>query len=195
MKVRSVPLQRMAAALACALTAAAMLYFLGLRAEAADWARAESSLISDVRLIEDSIGLELAGTDTPKLRAHARALGQASGIRITLVLPDGTVVADSVANPMAMDNLAARPEMVSALSQEYGICHRYSPTLKVDSLFIARAVRHEGRLVGWIRASITDDSVQAAMDLKSWGLAVAACAAAAACGALIASGRMLRPGA
>src|SRR5262249_46940568 len=66
-----------------------------------------------------------------------RALGADAGARLTVVGPDGVVLADSEANPAQMENHGHRPEVYSALHGHQGVSHRLSPTLGVDSLYVA----------------------------------------------------------
>ena len=94
-----------------------------------------------------------------------------------------------------MDNLASRPEVVSALSQEFGFCRRMSPTLGVDSLFVAKAIRRGDHFSGWIRASETAESVTArlrAIERSTLTAAAIASIVAAVLGALWMNVRLQR---
>lgn len=66
-----------------------------------------------------------------------RALGKEAGVRLTVVGPDGVVLADSEADPATMENHATRPEVVAALQGREGSSHRLSPTIGIDSLYVA----------------------------------------------------------
>lgn len=81
-------------------------------------------------------------------------LGRETGIRITLIRPDGTVLADSERNPVEMDNHADRPEVVAAQDQPFGVARRYSHTLQRRMLYVARAIRRDGIDVGTVRTSM-----------------------------------------
>jgi len=63
-----------------------------------------------------------------------------SGVRATVVAADGTVLADSEANPQSMENHLARPEIQSAFSAGKGQAVRRSATLGLE--FVYFAVRH-----------------------------------------------------
>lgn len=63
-----------------------------------------------------------------------------SGVRATVVASDGTVLADSEANPLGMENHLWRPEIQSAFSSGNGRAVRRSDTLGLDFLYFA--VRH-----------------------------------------------------
>ena len=63
--------------------------------------------------------------------------GQSAGARVTIIDPAGKVLADSEANPAAMENRATRPEFVAALSGTIGISERRSATIGTPFLFVA----------------------------------------------------------
>jgi two-component system, OmpR family, phosphate regulon sensor histidine kinase PhoR len=63
--------------------------------------------------------------------------GQAAGARVTIIDPTGKVLADSVSNPAVMENHAARPEFVAALSGTIGTNERRSATIGIPFLYVA----------------------------------------------------------
>lgn len=73
-------------------------------------------------------------------RARFKELAHQAGLRITVIAPDGRVLADSSAEPSEMENHATRPEVVAALAGEEGSSMRMSPTLGVQSLYIATPI-------------------------------------------------------
>ncbi len=66
--------------------------------------------------------------------------GQAAGARATVIDPTGKVLADSEADPSAMESQARRKEFVSALAGQLGIDERNSQALGVPYLFVAAPV-------------------------------------------------------
>jgi len=66
--------------------------------------------------------------------------GQAAGARATVIDPTGKVLADSEADPSAMENHAQRKEFVSALGGKVGEAERKSQTLGVPFLYVAAPV-------------------------------------------------------
>jgi signal transduction histidine kinase len=70
-----------------------------------------------------------------QLRDNIQGFSNAAGARITLVAADGTVLADSVANPETMENHRARPEVEAALKGHDGWSIRLSPTLHRPFLY------------------------------------------------------------
>lgn len=65
------------------------------------------------------------------------SVAQKSGVRITLIRKDGTVVADSEKNPSKMDNHAHRPEVLLAVNTGSGRAVRFSDTLNISMLYVA----------------------------------------------------------
>lgn len=83
-----------------------------------------------------------------------KELGAATATRITVVLPDGSVMGDSDGNPGEMENHGDRPEFIRALSGMTGSSVRYSDTLRKKFMYVAIPVRVDGRIVGAVRASM-----------------------------------------
>jgi len=73
----------------------------------------------------------------PQAASEAAA---ASGARVTIIRGDGVVLADSEANPDAMENHATRPEFREALQGRVGSNSRTSHTIGVDFLYVAAPV-------------------------------------------------------
>ena len=83
----------------------------------------------------------------------ARELGERTGTRFTVILPDGAVAADSAEDPAQMDNHGDRPEVKNAFAGLLGVSSRYSPTLQKDLLYVALRVRDAGETVFILRAA------------------------------------------
>jgi two-component system phosphate regulon sensor histidine kinase PhoR len=67
-----------------------------------------------------------------------------SGVRVTLIANDGTVLADTDENPAKMENHHGRPEVRDAFSSGSGRAVRYSATLKHDLVYVAQRFNIEG---------------------------------------------------
>ncbi|CAI2719277.1 two-component system histidine kinase PnpS [Nitrospina watsonii] len=94
-----------------------------------------------------------AGKHAP-LRQRADELGRAGGMRVTLITPEGNVIADSHRDPSQMDNHGTRPEVVKALKGEHGSSQRYSHTLKTELMYVAVPLRHNGQVTGVVRTAL-----------------------------------------
>jgi two-component system phosphate regulon sensor histidine kinase PhoR len=75
--------------------------------------------------------------------------------RVTIILPDGLVIADNEADPAAMENHANRPEVKSALSGQFGTDIRTSTTLGTRFLYVAVPVEENGKIIAIARLSIS----------------------------------------
>ena len=65
-------------------------------------------------------------------------------VRLTVMDPQGVVLGDSHENPLRMDQHNTRPEVQQALAKGVGQSHRFSQTLKVDSVYVAKRMSFNG---------------------------------------------------
>ncbi len=120
----------------------ALLGVLGITLLAVDFLAARGTragYIEDTRqgLAEKCRMLALHSPD--ELVRSCHLLAQAAGARLTVVAPDGRVLADSEADPLRMENHRLRPELVQAWSGATGSSVRHSATLNRDLLYVAVA--------------------------------------------------------
>jgi len=115
--------------------------------------RVEQELENKTNLLLSLVQPKL-GADHAEIQTLCERLGKEGGIRVTVMLPDGTVIGDSDENPAVMDNHATRPEMKDALAGKPGRVSRYSNTVRVQMCNLARPVLVEGQVVAVVRAGI-----------------------------------------
>ena len=82
----------------------------------------------------------------------ADALAEQSGVRMTIVAADGTVLADSRDAAAEMENHATRPEVAAALANRIGQDQRVSRTEESEQLYVAVPGTRDGARVA-VRAS------------------------------------------
>ncbi|MDP2744803.1 MAG: ATP-binding protein, partial [Dehalococcoidia bacterium] len=111
-------------------------------------------LTSQARLIGDSSAPYFAPGREDGMDALAKRLGGNIGARVTIIRKDGVVLGDSETDPATMENHAARPEVIEALSQGAGSNIRYSATLGYDMIYVAVPVRIGGSIAGIARVSL-----------------------------------------
>ncbi len=122
-------------------------------------ADADENLLARARTVAETFRPLLADP-SPKWERIAREgdrLGREIDSRITVVLPDGTVVADSAvgtAGVRGMENHASHPEIRDALSGTTGVSHRRSITVREDQRYAALPIPIGGTIVGAARASV-----------------------------------------
>ena len=89
-----------------------------------------------------------------RLDSLVKDMGQRSGYRLTCILPDGTVVADSESDPKRMVNHADRPEIAAAMQGNPGSSYRYSATLQRQMLYLAVPLQSGEQVDGVLRLSM-----------------------------------------
>jgi len=79
-------------------------------------------------------------THTPQLPAIAAQVAEAANARATIIDQNGTVLADTEANPEEMENHSTRPEFHAALNGHVGSNTRRSHTLGIEFLYVAAPI-------------------------------------------------------
>ena len=151
------------AATAAALVAVLLIALPGLRERTTQQAGVQ--LDAQARLVARLVQPPLAaGADRATLDALVDAAGRDLGERVTVIAPDGRVLADSAASDAALDaldNHGDRPEVRSALRDGRGAAVRHSATVDEDLLYSAVAVRDGSRLLGVARVALPLAGVRA----------------------------------
>ena len=93
------------------------------------------------------------------LQATLQELGTRTQSRLTIIRPDGRVIADSEESPVAMDNHLQRPEIIDARDTGSGITSRFSQTQQQMMIYKALPVRDGARLLGFVRVSLATAEV------------------------------------
>jgi len=86
--------------------------------------------------------------------AELERLRVETGLRITLIRPDGSVLVDSHEDARRMDGHANRPEILEAQGGALGIERRVSHTLGYEMLYVARRVMDGERPLGYVRVAL-----------------------------------------
>jgi len=114
----------------------------------------EKNLTARANLIIDQVQDDLTRGNAFNLDELSKRLGKKTETRITIILNDGKVLADSRENPQRMDNHARRPEVAAALSGSKGVSTRFSRTLQQNQMYVALPVSADGTIIGCVRTSI-----------------------------------------
>jgi len=124
----------------------------------------KSFLINQSRLIEGQISVDgFKKKDQVYLEGFVRSAAEKTGLRLTIIDSEGKVLADSEKNreeTLLMDNHAQRPEIKKAFSGEIGEYTRYSPTLKIDMLYVAVPLSRGSEISGAIRVAMPLENVR-----------------------------------
>lgn len=130
----------------------------------------EGGLVSRANLIEPTIRGMLKNGETAALRQYSKQAGRKAGTRITVILPDGQVVADSNEDPAAMEPHHKRVEIKQALDGEVGSSLRFSRTLGQEMLYVAIPIFSQKvddevfkvapEVMGVLRVSVMADAIE-----------------------------------
>ena len=159
----------------------------------------EARLVALERVLHDEARDLLRGSAPEAVRqAFAQRAARATGARVTLIRPDGRVVAESDARPgglAGMESHADRPEVRAALAGRVGRDLRISSTLETSLLYVASPARDGDRIVGVMRLALPLTEVTASHENVHRVMLVGGLLAlAVALGiGLFVSGRVTRP--
>ncbi len=104
---------------------------------------------------------EAPGLSSLPIQDICRAADKAAGLRVTVVIPDGTVVGDSRADPARMDNHSDRPEVAAALRGELGEGRHFSTTVRRDMFYVAVPVQQGQAVLGAVRVALEMERISA----------------------------------
>jgi len=132
-------------------------------------ADADENLLARARIVAETFRPLLADTaqNRERIAREGDRLGREIGGRITVVLPDGTVVADSTvgaAGVPGMENHATHPEIRDALSGTTGVSLRRSISVREEQRYAALPITTGGEIAGAARASVP----LAILDRRLW---------------------------
>jgi len=96
-------------------------------------------LRDEVRTLIRVIGRAVPpGTEPASLDPFCRTYQSLAGVRMTVIRKDGIILGESDVAGEALDNHADRPEFREALERGEGTALRYSRTLEMDMLYVAK---------------------------------------------------------
>ena len=111
-------------------------------------------------LLEKQIAGYLAPLNVDAIDSICKEAGKLSATRITVILPDGTVIGDSRETPRLMDNHANRPEIITALAGQAGQSLRFSKTLIQRMLYVAIPIKDQQTVLAVLRTSLPATAVE-----------------------------------
>ena len=99
---------------------------------------------------------ERSGPSIEIINHQCKKFAPVSRMRLTVIASDGRVLGDSQADPRRMENHKTpdRPEVIEALGGQVGQYVHRSETLGVEFRYLARPIRHHGRIVGVVRVAM-----------------------------------------
>jgi two-component system, OmpR family, phosphate regulon sensor histidine kinase PhoR len=119
------------------------------------------NLLNQSQLLKDQFLPLLEPGRYAELDRYCKQAGRRVPTRLTVILPDGTVVGDSEARPAQMENHGNRQEIIQALKGTMGATTRFSETMERHMMYVALPVRQGQTVRGIVRVSIAIDDVDA----------------------------------
>ncbi len=127
-----------------------------------------NDLRSRVELLRPEVVRHLRAGTYVELNTESRRYGRTSHTRITVLLANGDVVADSERDPATMENHARRPEVILAERGGYGTSTRYSSTLRRSMMYAAVPLYDGNTLIGFLRTAVPVHRVEEAVQRLQW---------------------------
>jgi len=154
-----------------------------------------ADLKSRAQLIEKQISTDLTTHNFKEIDNFCKQIVAASSTRITVILPNGEVIADSDEIPSRMENHADRPEFQDALVQDSGKSLRLSETLGKRMMYLAVSIKQEDKVLAVVRTSVPVTAIDEALKniYKNLFWAVVIIAACSAAISLAISKKISRP--
>lgn len=114
----------------------------------------EEDLQARANLIKEQFLQKLIVEDFEGMEAMCKELGASSSTRITIILSDGKVIADSDENPADMEDHSNRPEFKDAFEKGLGKSMRFSKTLGKSMMYLALPIKAKGKILAIVRTSV-----------------------------------------
>jgi two-component system, OmpR family, phosphate regulon sensor histidine kinase PhoR len=131
-----------------------------------------ADLLARAMLLEDVVLDHVREGNWSALENKVVRLGKNSATRITVVLPDGLVVADSDSPAQSMDNHASRPEVRQALGGRPGAATRFSETVSRKSMYAAIPILRDDGVLAVLRAAVPVHTVEATIENIQWNIVI-----------------------
>lgn len=132
----------------------------------------QDSLMLNAQIIEQTLVAQ-GRSGSHELTSLLQQLSDNTGLRITILNVDGTVLMDTSEPAAKLDNHFHRQEIQQALTHEYGTAIRYSNTLGENRMYVAIPVYADGQLVRIIRTSNSLAAAEASYQTLRQGLIAA----------------------
>jgi two-component system phosphate regulon sensor histidine kinase PhoR len=117
----------------------------------------QAALLGQSSLVHALIKDDLRQGRRDAVQAHLRPIGEALGCRVTVIAEDGCAVADTEADPAAMEDHRLRPEIVAAAAHGDGAAIRYSHTVQQELIYLARQFKDEDGRQYYVRLAVPVD--------------------------------------
>ncbi|MBU2539354.1 MAG: cell wall metabolism sensor histidine kinase WalK, partial [Proteobacteria bacterium] len=120
-------------------------------------------LESRALLAQDNVLGLLARNDLINLQAFCSTAGKNSSTRLTVIAPNGRVLADSDEDPARMENHGDRPEIIAAFAGHLVPSLRFSHTLQENMMYVAIPLMEDGKTKGVLRTALPVTFINSAL--------------------------------
>lgn len=119
------------------------------------------AVVEDIRPVLADLQQPDTGEEAAALQASAERWSHLLSARVTIIDPEGNVVAESHTDPTILENHLRRPEIQEAMVSGQGSNTRFSQTLQATMMYAALPVELDGELIGFARVALPIDNVEA----------------------------------
>jgi two-component system phosphate regulon sensor histidine kinase PhoR len=123
----------------------------------------QKELITEAKMAADQVLYSGAINDPESLAVIVDRLAVVTGHRVTVILPDGLVVAESSRDPVSLENHLLRPEIQAALSGRTEAVIRTSTTVHMRLMYAAAPLVEKGVIIAVIRLAKPMDQLDKTM--------------------------------
>lgn len=122
----------------------------------------KDQLYAEARFVSEFLKYRTLDTaNSAQIDEIVKTIGKDLETRITIILPDGNVYADSAADPKSMENHKNRIEVQTALAGRIGQDTRISPTLGIRMAYLAIPVTDVSGTSAVVRVTLPESLIQA----------------------------------
>lgn len=112
------------------------------------------TMTNEARMAAGLMGDEVKSGQFAKVDYQAKFLGKELHSRITVILPDGRVIADTQFDPSQLENHRDRPEVKTALAGGVGQRTRFSTSAIIENFYVAVPIEDNGKVAGVVRIAL-----------------------------------------
>ena len=160
-----------------ALTVAVLDFYLSRYTSGHEVQEVQQRLTAEARVLAD----EAANLPLEGMQDWAKSASRRAQSRVTVIDPQGVVLADSDSDPKSMENHANRPEIQAAYQNRVGSAIRRSATLGRNLCYLAIPLQYQGRSGYVFRLALPLENLDEAIAAVRWRILraslVAICAA------------------
>jgi two-component system phosphate regulon sensor histidine kinase PhoR len=152
-----------------ALTLAALDFYLTRYTGKHEVQEVQQRLTAEARVLAD----EVANLPLERMEEWAKSASLRAQARVTVIDPQGVVLADSDSDPKGMENHANRPEIQAAYQKRTGSAIRRSRTLGRDLCYLAIPLQYQGRSGYVLRLALPLENLDHAIAAVRWRILTA----------------------